>query len=234
MVRSTPPSMRAISSDPLGLVQGGDRRTGFAAAAFLVHEQVLVAWAATCGKWVTVRTWPRSPRRRSNCPTTSAVGPPMPTSTSSKTRGGDARGLCRDHLDRQADPRQFAARGDLGQPFQRLPGVGADQELHAFQSVGLRLGAVAGMQDDGEAPPGMPRRCISCSTLAARGAAAAWRRRLSSSAFPGNAGRRRPARRPGVRPLRRRRSAPPVRRTGAAAGRPVRRAGPGACAPGSK
>ncbi|MDI9719080.1 DNA repair protein RecN, partial [Pseudomonas aeruginosa] len=55
---------------------------------------------------------------------------------------------------RQAAAAPLAA--SVEQEMQRLgmPGVGADQELHAFQSVGLRLGAVAGMQDDGEAPPG--------------------------------------------------------------------------------
>jgi heat-inducible transcriptional repressor len=35
----------------------------------------------------------------------------------------------RRHLDRQADPRQFAAGGDLAQRPRRLPGVGANQEF---------------------------------------------------------------------------------------------------------
>ena len=32
-------------------------------------------------------------------------------------------------LDREADARQFATRGDLGQRPRRLPGIGADQEF---------------------------------------------------------------------------------------------------------
>ncbi|MND90537.1 hypothetical protein D3C80_826240 [compost metagenome] len=67
-------------------------------------------------------------------------------------QGRDARGLRGDHLDRQADPRQLATGGNLGQGLERLPGVGADQQLDLFQALGLQFVAAVGPQLDTEAP----------------------------------------------------------------------------------
>ena len=44
-------------------------------------------------------------------------------------QAGQVRGLHRRDLQREADARQLAARGHLGQRPRRLPRVGADEEL---------------------------------------------------------------------------------------------------------
>ncbi len=47
-----------------------------------------MARAATCGAWVTVRTWTRSARRASRAPMASDTAPPTAVSISSKTSVG--------------------------------------------------------------------------------------------------------------------------------------------------
>ena len=79
----------------------------------------------------------RSPSRRSFSPTTVAVRPPMPASTSSKTsvRRGWLAGA--ERLERQHHPRQLAARGDAGQRPRRLADVGGQEELAAVDAAGV-------------------------------------------------------------------------------------------------
>ncbi len=54
-------------------------------------------------------------------------------------QGGGGGGLGDHHLDGQADARQFAAGGHLGQGSGRLTGVGADQKLDVLHAVWGRL-----------------------------------------------------------------------------------------------
>ena len=72
-------------------------------AARLVHEQVLVTLGGHLRQVGNGQTRPRSPRRRSSWPTTSAVGADADVRLR-RTPGRHARGLCGDHLDGQADP----------------------------------------------------------------------------------------------------------------------------------
>ncbi len=67
-------------------------------------------------------------------------------------QGGNGRAAGADHLDRQADARQFAARGDLAQGPERLAGVGADHELGLFQSLTGEIVLPARAQLDLETP----------------------------------------------------------------------------------
>src|SRR5699024_5633593 len=50
----------------------------------------VLAWAATCGRWVTTITWAWRASRARRCPTASAARPPIPASISSKTNTGAA------------------------------------------------------------------------------------------------------------------------------------------------
>ncbi len=64
-------------------------------------------------------------------------------------QGRDAGCLGCDDLNRQADARQFAARGDLRQGAQRLAGVGADQEFDLLEA--MRDGVTLGCRLEGHA-----------------------------------------------------------------------------------
>ena len=62
--------------------------------------------------------------------------------------------MCGDHLNGQADTRQFAARGNLGQGLEGLAGVGADQQFNLLQAVGGGITAGLWAQFDHKAAPG--------------------------------------------------------------------------------
>ncbi|MCY1427104.1 hypothetical protein D9M71_429350 [compost metagenome] len=63
-------------------------------------------------------------------------------------------GLCGDHLNRQADPRQFAAGCHFRQGLQRLAGVGADQQFYLFEPVWQQFVAAVRAQFNGETAAG--------------------------------------------------------------------------------
>ena len=91
--------------------------------------------AATCGECVTTSTWRSRASRASRSPTAAAVAPPTPLSTSSKIRVGDRPVARQHHLQRQHEPRQLAARGDLVQRPERRAGIGRDQEGDAVHAA---------------------------------------------------------------------------------------------------
>ena len=62
----------------------------------------------------------------------------------------DMGGMGGNHLNRQADPRQFPAGCDFGQWSQRLAGIGADLKFNRFQPGGR--GLFQPLQVNGEAP----------------------------------------------------------------------------------
>ena len=71
------------------------------------------AYAATCGRWVTTRTWAVRASSASRRPTSTAAAPPTPASTSSKTNVGHRAGAGQRDLEGQHHPGQLAARGAL-------------------------------------------------------------------------------------------------------------------------
>ena len=86
---------------------------------------------AICGRWVMQSTCLRSPSSRRRAPTTRAVWPPMPASTSSNTSVVSRAEALRDAHDREHHPRELAAGGDLPQRAGGHAGVGRDRELDA-------------------------------------------------------------------------------------------------------
>ena len=121
----TPPSMRAISSTRAPASSGSTLDVTCPPLRLLCSPAS--CWspcAATCGRWVTHSTWRVSPSLRQLCGRRSRRrAPPMPTSTSSKISVGTPATPAGDHLDRQADARQLAARGHLGQRPRRQAGM---------------------------------------------------------------------------------------------------------------
>ena len=57
-------------------------------------------------------------------------------------------------FDRQADAGQFAAGGDLAQRARRLAGIGADQQLAAFEPLWIRFAAASRLQLDAQEAAG--------------------------------------------------------------------------------
>ena len=128
---------------------------------------------------------------RSLRPTTSATRPPIPASTSSKTRVMPRRVEARHRLQGQHDARQLAPGGDAGQGPQLLAGVGREQELRPLEArARSRSRRRRGVRGDSGSKRTSKRVLSMASSaelgldllLAARGAAA--RRRCESARAP--------------------------------------------------
>jgi hypothetical protein len=128
----TPPSMRAISPMRPSRSSTATADVVLPSRVFLGDGPLPVGLRRHLRQMGDAQHLALLPSCLSRRPTISATRPPMPTSTSSKI-SVPAPCLAGDDLDGQADARQLAARGNLGQRPQGLAGICADAELDAFQ-----------------------------------------------------------------------------------------------------
>ena len=131
----TPPSIRASLLHALGAIQRLHLAAHLAGDLGLADLPLLVGRGGHLRQVGDAHDLVAAARAASACrPTISATRPPMPASTSSNTSVGTSATCGGDGLDRQADARQLAAGGHLGQRPQRRARVRGDQELDLLRA----------------------------------------------------------------------------------------------------
>ena len=127
-------------------------------ACDLLTCKCCVACAATCGKCVITSTCRSAPNCLSNCPTTSATPPPMPTSTSSKIMHGTKFWLavvtCKAKLMRESSPPEATLFNALGS----MPEWPATKNSTVSKPLVLASQAFKATEN---LPPLKDNRCIS-------------------------------------------------------------------------
>jgi hypothetical protein len=105
----------------------------------LLDPPVMLPRAATCGRMGDHQHLRPARQPASRRPTASAVAPPTPRSISSKIIVIPRR-LGQADLERQQEPAELAARGDLVQRPRRRAGIGGHGEGHRVAPLGAGLG----------------------------------------------------------------------------------------------
>ena len=85
---------------------------------------------------------PCAASRASRAPMASATAPPTPVSISSNTKRGRRAAIGQHHLERQQEPRQLAAGGDLHQRSRPRARIGLHPELDAIEALRPRRAAI--------------------------------------------------------------------------------------------
>ena len=151
-----------------------------AASLCLATTRWWSAQAATCGRWVTARTW----RSRPNCfisrPTVSATAPPTPASTSSKIRVWAAPSWL--VVTAMASAMRESSPPEATLPTRRgvLPAWPATRK--PTSSSPPSAGSAAWASATSKRPPCMPRPCMACVMALASCGAALLRSRETSRA----------------------------------------------------
>ena len=152
-------------------------------ALSLVTTTCWSAKAATCGRWVTTMTWAVRASRASRRPTSTATLPPMPASTSSKTKVGHAVDAGEHDLDRQHDARQLAAGRALAERAGtrcRRAASAASSTASAPSAVNAAGSSVAVDRRRASSASAIARSCSSPVTAAPNRSAAARRAAVSA------------------------------------------------------
>ena len=182
-VTVSPASMRAISSRRAAAVERFDAGFGAAAPAIsLATRRCAAPRAATCGLWVTSSTCTRSRHPRQPLAHRGGGGAADAGIDLVEHQRRHRRAAGQHHLQRQHQPRQFAARGDPRQRPGLLAGIGGDQEAHRvgaarppgglrqWRDVGDEAGAVQPQrrQFPGDRPVQLARRLARAPPTARR------------------------------------------------------------------